>query len=991
MPTVVGSLCNIFPPVGETSVEKASPQDSDYEPEKWLHPRGGIGPPSWDPGLLFSGPGRGMDNKGNICFMNAVIQALVHCPPFAQGMLLGLHSRHCTYHGVKKECGMCAFEEYVRQCYNSSTEPLNLDSLVTGDNASDVLDLINGDQQCALEGLRRLFQWLRQFDMSSNDFQSFRQNLLPASTRCTTFLGQLFTGVWEEAKKCEECGVESKRQDTFDDIIMSVRQHKQLEQALGEFFSSEYFDGDNKIHCDSCHRKTNKVGSRRIIRLPAVLTLMLHRVRWSLDDSRLRKDKCRIEYPTTLDVAQYLKPLEEPVSTLYDLTAIVCHQGDEEQGHYWAYCVSPQNLMFKFDDKRVCAATTQSEWSEAGDKAFMLFYVRRHQSFDHPDAISPPNIPSVSHTEIQWSPRIDDTQDPSTPPVSQQRLKICPSALIRSSLCDNSFNDSTILVRNGACSKVREASVTSDVGSNTPLQNTEKDLELSVASEHSVMDIEPHQADTSVLEKSDETPGEEGATGGARLQNTQSNTQSNPRRGRKQAIGEIPVRRLRGRPRKNPVPEPSPPGPKRGRGRPRKYPLPGEDDRHSVTSLSIRRKRGRTWRSESAPTQEKLPSGNSEKSESLPRKRGRPRIYPVTVKPPPGAPKRGRGRPRKDPSQGKLDGTVLGVNIVKRSRGRPRKSEPEPSAVAAETDEETKKQKRGRQHAESQSFVSPASASLFMTVDSTMPRWKRIGLSMASLSRRSPRLSLASELSETESEAPSNSGNLMAIPQALRYGRGPAASLQVRPEPSIGQTVSLIGPTLSPIDTDDSSFHPSRLASEATTETNVTTTNSTHNENDDLKGSETESEASALVGEVMGFGSANENMHRVDKRGQGRPRKSPRAIQARLSEAPIKRGPGRPRKSQSTSLPPSSPSSSLEPLTIVEKRYRGRPRRNSATLTAKENPVRILASNTDDDAKEKDDSVLPRSRPAARQRARAPTSEGRRRGRPPKAAAQSKT
>eukprot|EP01068_Selenidium_serpulae_P020811 Selendium_serpulae@DN918_c0_g1_i1.p1 len=115
MPLAVARICNVLPAVeaascierceNSESVEETSCVDRNEASDatkEWLHPRGGIGPPMWDPILLFSSPGRGMDNKGNICFMNAAIQALVHCPPFAQGMLLGLHSKHCLHNGPKK-------------------------------------------------------------------------------------------------------------------------------------------------------------------------------------------------------------------------------------------------------------------------------------------------------------------------------------------------------------------------------------------------------------------------------------------------------------------------------------------------------------------------------------------------------------------------------------------------------------------------------------------------------------------------------------------------------------------------------------------------------------------------------------------------------------------------------------------------------------------------------------------------------------------------
>jgi ubiquitin carboxyl-terminal hydrolase 47 len=83
--------------------------------------------------------------------------------------------------------------------------------------------------------------------------------------------------------RCKACGNESKREDTFLDVSLTVRStiekiyNDSVERALENYLKSEELSGSNQYECEPCQAKCDAAKGIKFTKFPYILMFQLKR------------------------------------------------------------------------------------------------------------------------------------------------------------------------------------------------------------------------------------------------------------------------------------------------------------------------------------------------------------------------------------------------------------------------------------------------------------------------------------------------------------------------------------------------------------------------------------------------------------------------------------------------------------------------------------------------------------------------------------------
>lgn len=422
----------------------------------------------------------GLSNYGNTCYMNSVMQALIHTPPLAFALLTqDLDVLHGEWGGKPNANfdAVIAMQNFAKRSVQG-TRPTNAPQEFNRNLKLFAKPLRQGRQEDAHEYLRFLLEALQQSCLARAP-----KALKPDDPiRSTTFVQKIFGGKLRSRVTCHNCGHNSDTFDPFMDLSLDMRKGiNSLTDAFRAFVAKDHLTGSEKYKCDKCKRKVDATKQFTIESAPPALTV--HLKRFTVFGTKVSR---QIAFDESLNIAPFLSVNNGPAR--YRLYAAVHHYGSgPNSGHYVASVRSPSGKWTRMDDSMV------SEMGRSGptndQSAYILFYLReKDEALERALAAVVPSQTVAAKQHAAEGKKRRLVQEPESDPETESQSAGEKQAASTDELDDDAAYQALLKRRKAAVAptKQRKSSVEADSSdsetSSRPVANTSRQLDRVLAS-----------------------------------------------------------------------------------------------------------------------------------------------------------------------------------------------------------------------------------------------------------------------------------------------------------------------------------------------------------------------------------------------------------------------------------------------------------------------------------------------------------------------------
>ena len=315
----------------------------------------------------------GMNNLGNTCYINSVLQCLRHSPIVE---VLQNHPHHKKRELVE---ALSQLFETSQRHTEVTVRPISVVNSILSDSRNDFVQNEPGDAHELLSYLittihdqisKKVKITIRGTPHDEADrlqlkgMESFKQYF---ENEYSSVLG-LFYG---QAMNCIESCETPFRTCVFEPfnslhIPIPDVDKVNLYDCLDTYFENERLEGDSLFHDDVAGRYVTAVKRHYIWRCPDVLAITLMRFRTA---TTFKNDKT-VLIPELLNLSKYMHTASEQKNDVnLRLFATCNHMGSSRRGHYVAYC-KDGNVWVQYDDEVVSVERSL----KVDHSSYVLFY-----------------------------------------------------------------------------------------------------------------------------------------------------------------------------------------------------------------------------------------------------------------------------------------------------------------------------------------------------------------------------------------------------------------------------------------------------------------------------------------------------------------------------------------------------------------------------------------------------------------------------------------
>eukprot|EP00127_Corallochytrium_limacisporum_P001536 Clim_evm15s64 gene=Clim_evmTU15s64 len=296
----------------------------------------------------------GLENFGNTCYCNSVIQCLFFCEPFRRNLRAYVEDDPAAFMGKEASLLSTLAMEYHQIALHKKRfgvyAPRKFVARLRRDN-----EIFRSFQhQDAHEFLNYLLNTCAEILQRESSEEQGRVNT-PRAT-INTWIHDIFQGTLANETRCLTCETVSSREENFFDLSMEITQNTSLSTCLRNFAAMEQLRGTSKYYCETCCSLQEAQKRMRLVKTPQILALHLKRFKYIEELGRLVKLNYRVSFPLELKL---YNTMDESIDAdrLYRLFGIVVHVGSGLNHGHFISIVYSQGYWIIFDDENVDTIT----------------------------------------------------------------------------------------------------------------------------------------------------------------------------------------------------------------------------------------------------------------------------------------------------------------------------------------------------------------------------------------------------------------------------------------------------------------------------------------------------------------------------------------------------------------------------------------------------------------------------------------------------------
>ncbi|MCQ2821437.1 MAG: hypothetical protein MJ252_29605 [archaeon] len=340
--------------------------------------------------------GSGLENLGNTCFVNSVLQCLLYLNKLLTICGFTEHeedmgafwdsSHQIKMKNPKTPCFVCLFRNLFRITKinketavapkkiikNLTNMTSNFERGVQGDAHEFLLYFILAlEMSCDLKSpssennqkrplTRNYYSKAIKGELSLNEPSVPKKN----------YIDKIFQGEMISSITCGKCKNISTCKENFIDISLDVMDSNNIYSSFAKYCEIEQLEGENQYYCEICKEKRDSVKQLLFRKFPKILILHLKRF-----DNKQRKITKKIDFEREINLKDFYYHPEgkERRKYIFRLKAVLLHQGNSiYSGHYFSYVnVTGQEDWYCFNDTIVKRIDPSLVYDS---KPYILFY-----------------------------------------------------------------------------------------------------------------------------------------------------------------------------------------------------------------------------------------------------------------------------------------------------------------------------------------------------------------------------------------------------------------------------------------------------------------------------------------------------------------------------------------------------------------------------------------------------------------------------------------